>query len=482
MKNDAYVNPMTKSDRKILTVIVTVLLLSSLIPTLALKVIGDHGTGTVPQVPGPGGDFIYHRYPDMTYELQQLAGDYPELIELTSIGESVNGLELWNVHISNLSSNVSKISMYLDGGHHGNEYLGVEFALIFINRLVEDYGVDPFTTELVDNADIYVTPMINPDGNTADTRENANSIDLNRNYPFMFQPGGSHGDYPGSEPEVAANIAFIESHNFSLYITGHTGITILLYPWGYTVERPPDHPLYLQIKDVIERDFGIETCQTAEPGCLGYQNQGTSRDYGYGALGIPTLTFEVDDEQFAPVSYQDIENRLSEEMPALMWLAFYMGEFRAKPVGKMEGVLYGDDNRFSLAYSITNNGWAPLANATVSIHSSKQMKVLGETTQTISVMPWTSTYIYFDVEMKNDGRHDIEMQLKYNLTSIENGTNATLIVVNTIHMEEETFWSSAWALVLIVVIIAMATVAIGVAYHHFKKEKPEVDQAWDDAI
>ncbi len=424
-----------------------------------------------PEVPGPVGDHLYHRHPDMTMELEDLVDANPGLMELTSMGDSVAGLELWNVHITNFANDTPKLAIYLDGGHHGNEYLSVELAMMFINHLLDNYGLDERITHLVDHTDIHVTPMINPDGNTVDTRHNANDIDLNRNYPFMFEPGGSHGDEPASEPEVAANVAFLSSHNLSLYITGHSGIVRLLYPWGYTENRTADQPLFRKIGETTEDIYGIRTCQTAR--CL-YQNRGTSRDFGYGALGIPTLTFEVDDEQFAPASYEDIESRLSQEFEVLMWLAFAAGEMRAKPVSVNEGLTYGENNRFSLIYSITNKGWAPLANATASIHSNKQMKVLGNATQTVTVMPGTATYIFFDVELVNEGRHYIQMRLDYNLTAMANGTNATHIVTNSIYMEEEHWWNTEWFFVMLGLISA-TVVAAGVGYHiRRRKETKEI--------
>lgn len=75
---------------------------------------------------------------------------------------------------------------------HGNEPAGVRVA----RRLIAGGPAR--------NAAIWVVPSLNPDGVAAGTRGNAHGVDLNRNFPFEWQPLGGleySGAHAFSEPE-----------------------------------------------------------------------------------------------------------------------------------------------------------------------------------------------------------------------------------------------------------------------------------------
>jgi hypothetical protein len=157
--------------------------------------------------------------------------------------------------------------------------------------------------------------MLNPDGNARDRRSNANGVDLNRHYPFAFTPGGSHGEAPATEPEVAANIAFMGSIDLDLYISMHTGIVRLIHPWGWTYDPAPDRSMFENLSEISEA-HGIQYGQASH---VLYIVKGSAKDYGYGALGVPSYTYEVDDQQTRQISArEDIASRLSDELALLM--------------------------------------------------------------------------------------------------------------------------------------------------------------------
>ncbi|HEX2231899.1 MAG TPA: DUF2817 domain-containing protein [Thermoleophilaceae bacterium] len=63
---------------------------------------------------------------------------------------------------------------------------------------------------------LWIVHDLNPDGSAANTRQNANGVDLNRNFPYRWRAMGSPFDHdhsgpaPGSEPETQAAMRLIE--------------------------------------------------------------------------------------------------------------------------------------------------------------------------------------------------------------------------------------------------------------------------------
>jgi protein MpaA len=86
-------------------------------------------------------------------------------------------------------------------------------------------------------AELVVVPTINPDGVAAHTRGNADGVDLNRNFPFRWQPltGGEYsGPGPLSEPESQA------AHR--LILGTRPDVTIWFHqPFGL-IDRPGGNP------------------------------------------------------------------------------------------------------------------------------------------------------------------------------------------------------------------------------------------------
>jgi len=92
--------------------------------------------------------------------------------------------------------------------HGGHECNTNDLAARLLNRLIEEPALLP------PDVTLYVMPLANPDGCVANTRENANGVDLNRNWDTDDWTAdaensggalvGSGGPYPFSEPETSA--------------------------------------------------------------------------------------------------------------------------------------------------------------------------------------------------------------------------------------------------------------------------------------
>jgi hypothetical protein len=196
---------------------------------------------------------------------------YPAITRLDSMGRTHQGRTIWGLKISDTPLvDEDEPSVLLSGGHHASELLAVEFALDAMAVLLEGYGRDRQVTRWVDALEIFVVPLVNPDGNAMfihetrfATRKNARDsnhdgehdpfegVDLNRNYPFGWGQTGSSGratsSYyrgigPGSEPESAAMMALADRQRFAAAISFHTVGAAVFSPYtvGGVANPTPD--------------------------------------------------------------------------------------------------------------------------------------------------------------------------------------------------------------------------------------------------
>ncbi|MHC4989490.1 MAG: M14 family metallopeptidase [Planctomycetota bacterium] len=107
----------------------------------------------------------FYDYQAMTDLLRALVDAYPELLELESIGQSVEGREMWLVTMNNPETGPDdqKPAMWIDANVHGNEVQGTEAVLYSIWYMTRSYGVVEPLTELMDRAAFYFCPTVNPD-------------------------------------------------------------------------------------------------------------------------------------------------------------------------------------------------------------------------------------------------------------------------------------------------------------------------------
>jgi protein MpaA len=109
------------------------------------------------------------------------------------LGKSVDGRRIYAVKVGDLDN---PSSVLVVGDIHGNETAGIPVA--------RTLAASPPSPESL----IIVVKDLNPDGVAAGTRQNADGVDLNRNFPYRWRPLGSRGDLqysgprPLSEPEA----------------------------------------------------------------------------------------------------------------------------------------------------------------------------------------------------------------------------------------------------------------------------------------
>ena len=126
----------------------------------------------------------YYSFDEYVDFMQQTAIQYPELCHLEMIGSSVQGRPIYFMKISdNVAQDEPEPGFRFISSIHGDEPVGYDLLIRLIQLLTSEYGSDARITEIVDNTEIWICPMLNPDGFVAGRRFNAQIIDLNINYP-----------------------------------------------------------------------------------------------------------------------------------------------------------------------------------------------------------------------------------------------------------------------------------------------------------
>ena len=382
-----------------------------------------------PMWPGePVDSHVHMTWAALTMEVNDWADQNPDIVDLISAGKSELGRDLWVVRLSDWSMETkangsSKEIVYIDGGHHGNEYLGTALAWLSAKWYINGWNEgNEEAINVLQNNELHILIMLNPDGNDIDTRWNVNQVDLNRNYDHYWNtcPTTQPGSSAFSEAETAANAAYIDAHvtDADLYVTMHTGVWIILYPWGKWPEQPPDWELFWTIRDTVNAGISDIPIQNANQGL--YPNCGTSRDYGYGKMGFPTFTFETDDEQFVPGSFENINDRLAEEMDVMRFLIDNVWYWRARLV--VQSLTFEDG---VLTTDVINHGQASTTNASLEYHNSDGQVLWAS--PMFGVNATNSTTVSFDV-----AKSDIDVDGYWNLNYQKRVINASTWVNETL--------------------------------------------------
>lgn len=290
----------------------------------------------------------YHTYAETLAELQAVASRSP-IASLHDIGdtwEKTQGTanrDLWAIHLTGKGVPAQKPGIVFLGNHHARELVTVEMPLLLVKLLTENYGKDPEITRLLDTRDIWIVPMVNPDGHILaeegqNWRKNTHihgryrGTDLNRNYGFQWGGGGAstspssdtyRGESAFSEPETQAVRDFIKSHsNLKIMMSYHSFSNLILWPWGYTTQRVADQKL-VETGRKLGEITGYRPQQAADL----YVASGITDDYTFGELGLMSFTTEIGSwgDGFDP-PYSKVGQFWEENRPAALFLINLAGE------------------------------------------------------------------------------------------------------------------------------------------------------------
>jgi protein MpaA len=150
-----------------------------------------------------------------------VTGAAPALAKRSVIGRSVLGRPIvaWSFGSDRAARRVLVV-----GCIHGNECAGLAITSELRNARAPT-GVQ-----------LWLVPELNPDGTAADTRQNARGVDLNRNFPFEWQPIGDptyySGPQPVSEPETRAAMSLVRRIKPAVTIWYHQHMDLVAMAGG----------------------------------------------------------------------------------------------------------------------------------------------------------------------------------------------------------------------------------------------------------
>ena len=281
----------------------------------------------------------WDKYPTYTqYDsiMQSFATLYPSLCHLDTIGTSVNGKLVLALEISgNIADDEDKPAVFYSSTMHGDETGGFVLMLHLADYLLKNYPSDDRVKNLVDNLEIWINPLANPDGTYASgntisspTRYNANGYDLNRNFPDPFTPNTV------KQKETLDMIKFMRKRKFVLSANFHSGSEVVNYPWDRWLSKlHADDSWFNTISrayaDTVHIYSGPEYMNFLDNGvtrgAVWYVVYGGRQDFMTWELHGREVTIELDNQYITPAP----------QLPVL-----WQNNWRSL-IGYLENALYG---------------------------------------------------------------------------------------------------------------------------------------------
>lgn len=205
----------------------------------------------------------YRTLDEMTAALHDIVEKFPDHAKLYTVGSSVEGRDILalKLSVSPAENLPGPPEIVFVGLHHAREWISGEVTLRLAEFLAAHIGDMPRIRSIVEAAELWFIPVINPDGylytHTTDRmwrhnrRPNADGsfgVDLNRNYDAAWvKNGNDHGTGPFSEPETQALRDLVVTPDGGTALTDgprglisyHSFSQFILYPWSSIADPAP---------------------------------------------------------------------------------------------------------------------------------------------------------------------------------------------------------------------------------------------------
>jgi len=250
-----------------------------------------------------------------------LVAEYPGLVTKIDIGNSFQGRDMLVLKITSDEEGVigDKPDVLVEANIHAREWSTSNAAAYFAWLLLYNYDTNQTIHWLVNNREIYILPMVNPDGYYYDgdggtppgdmwrKNRNGTGVDLNRNWDIDWVNGDYdpssetyHGGAPFSEYETKCIRNFMLAYGIDSFQCIHSYAGVLLIPWCYTPNHCPHDTWY---RGTAAKMTSL-TSLYGNPGShydygqaeemIGYNAPGGSIDWIYEAMGAQGFCFELE--------------------------------------------------------------------------------------------------------------------------------------------------------------------------------------------
>lgn len=278
----------------------------------------------------------YRRADELRAEVRSLARRYPDRVQIQSIGRSLEGREILALALRG-KTQTPRPRVLFYSGVHARELVPVELHMRLAEHLITRYGQDASVTRLLDEREVWIIPLLNPDGRIRVEqrddfwRKNARlnvdgsfGVDLNRNCDNHWDEGEARpneevfrGRAPHSEPETQALTKFMAEKKFTLAVDTHSFGGMLLWPPGYGKTFTPQEAALGKLGRAIANRLAYKT------GTIGrvlYHVTGDTTTWVLETHGTLSYTIELNDPGFSP-PYSQVEKDWNEWRWPLIWLA-----------------------------------------------------------------------------------------------------------------------------------------------------------------
>ncbi|XP_052124767.1 carboxypeptidase D [Frankliniella occidentalis] len=277
----------------------------------------------------------YMSHDELSDFLLKLETEHPHLAARRSIGKSVEGRDLWALELrANVGAErpLGQPMVKMVANMHGDETVGRELLIFLAQYLLNNYGKVPRLTRMLNRTNIFLMPSMNPDGYSRSKegscesipgyvgRENANNVDLNRDFPDQFTSSDKQPE--NCQPETQALMKWIVSEPFVLSSNLHGGAIVASYPFDDTPSAnqeqsqiesaSPDDQVfkYLSLEYAKHNPQmsngkackGDDFPQGITNGAYWYNVDGGMQDFNYVRSNCFEITFELSCCKFPKVS------------------------------------------------------------------------------------------------------------------------------------------------------------------------------------